>query len=542
MSQLLQSLDLGKNLQTLLVWYNKYLSKYTDTRVKRITIGFSIAILLLCRKVYHITVPPKNLRHIPHIKFIDTVKSFAINKLSTSDNFKQINSSIVRDSNGIYVSWDREGWMVTVANPEAVKQVFMKSDIFPKLDVDNFPGSLGSRFISSSNILQVNGQEWKKHRKLANPAFHRSMPVKFFGEKSQELFNYLNKENPGDSFIVDVGNIMERVTLDVIGMAGFGFNFSSLLDKNSEWKQIYDDVNRNVMDPMYALFPFLEQKFLWLFPKRQQAHKTLDKFLGMLNGIVEHKRQVLKNNIDNNVEEAEKDLLTLMIESELRGEGVLTNEELMADLGVFFVAGHDTTSFALSAVIYYLAKYPDIQEKARQEINNVLCPDGEPKEDILVTAEQTKQFIYLNQVIKETLRIAGSVVMLAVPRRTTEDVMLSGTLIPKNTLVSVNIYDLHHNPDVWTNPETFDPDRFSPGAEADQKVGTGLAWVPFANGSRVCIGQNFSLMEQRVILSGLLRRYHWNLPNGSLHKEELITGNSFIMSAKKLDIEFHKRF
>ncbi|KAI8093087.1 cytochrome P-450 cyp509A1 [Halteromyces radiatus] len=541
MLQLFQSLDLDNKLQILLTWYNQYLSQYTNTRGKRITIGVAAVGLLLWHKIYQITTPPKNLRHIPHISFLDFVRSFVINKLSISDNFQQLHLSLVRDNNGIYAHFDRFGWVVSVANPEAVKQILMKSDMFPKIE-KKFNGSFITRFFGHSNILQVNGQEWKKHRKLANPAFHRSMPVKFFGEKSQELFNYLNKENPGDSFIVDVGNIMERVTLDVIGMAGFGFNFNSVLDKNSEWKQIYDDVSLGVRDPLYLLFPFLEQKLLWFFPKRQQVHKTLDKFLGMLNGIVEHKRRVLRENVDNGVEEAEKDLLTLMIESELRGEGVLTNDELMGDLAIFFAAGHDTTSFALSAAVYYMAKHPDIQEKARQEVNNVLCPDGEPKEDILITAEQTKELVYLNQVIKETLRIAGSVVRLVHPRVVTEDIVLSGVPIPKNSLVNVSIYDLHHNPSVWDNPEAFDPERFAPGGESDRKSGNGFSWTPFSNGSRVCIGQNFSLMEQRVILAGLLRRYTWKLPNNSPHTDKLITGNNIIMTIKNLNIEFHKRF
>ncbi|KAI8093088.1 cytochrome P-450 cyp509A1 [Halteromyces radiatus] len=444
---------------------------------------------------------------------------------------------MIRNNNGVYVRWDRNGWVVSVANPEAVKQLFMKSDIFPKIDMNGFDGTLFNRFVGTSNILLVNGQDWKKHRKLANPAFHRSMPVKLFGEAAHNLFTYLNKEYPSDSFSVDFGYLMECLTLDIIGLAGFGFSFNAVTDKDSEWKKVYDENTRNLRDPMYALFPILEQKFLWLFPKRQQAHKTLDKFLGMLSGIVEHKRRVLRENVDNGVEEAEKDLLTLMLESELRGEGVLTNDELMGDLGIFFVAGHDTTAFALTAAVYYLAKHPDIQEKARQEVNNVLCPDGEPKEDILVTAEQTKEFVYLNQIIKEVLRLNGSVVTLVTPRRATEDVIISGVMIPKNTLVNVNIYDLHHNPDVWTNPEMFNPDRFAPGAEADQKIGAGLSC-----GSRVCIGQNFSLMEQRVILAGLLRRYTWNLPSNSPHADKIITGNSLIMSAKKLNIEFHKRF
>lgn len=113
-----------------------------------------------------------------------------------------------------------------------------------------------------------------------------------------------------------------------------------MADKNSPWKQVYDTVMNGHRNPLFHFFPILEKRFLWLFPERRQVHATLTKFLGMLQDVIEHKRQVLKDkdaNLESGDDDAEKDLLTLMIESELRGEGVLTNKELLNDIGVFFV-------------------------------------------------------------------------------------------------------------------------------------------------------------------------------------------------------------
>ncbi|SAL96577.1 hypothetical protein [Absidia glauca] len=512
-------------------WYARYLEKYTNTKVKRFTIAVAIALAFVCRSIYRRTTPPKHLRHIPHVSFLDFVNHFMIRKLPTSDAFKNLNRPHVKSNESMYLRWDRNGWVVHVSNPDSVKQVFMKSDIFPKMDTNHFEGAFFNQFVGTSNILLLNGPEWKKHRKLANPAFHRSMPVKLFGESARDLFAMLDKDNEGSNFTLDFGHLMERYTLDVIGRAGFGFNFNSVTDENSEWKKVYDEVTVSLRKPLFALFPILDQKFLWMFPKRQEEVRTLNKFKDMLRGVIDHKRQVLKENGNGSDDDAEKDLLTLMIESENRGEGILSDDELMGDIAIFFIAGHDTTAFALSAAIYYLAKHPEIQEKARQEVNSILCPDGDEKRDVLPTVEQTKEFVYLNQVIKETLRINGSVVALITPRRTTADVTLSNVFIPKDTLVNVNIYDLHHNPNVWDEPETFNPDRFAAGAEADQKAGGGMSWVPFAN-----------LAEQRVVLATLLRHYTWNLPENSPHSKELITGNSLIMFAKNLQIQFHKRF
>jgi cytochrome P450 len=131
--------------------------------------------------------------------------------------------------------------------------------------------------------------------------------------------------------------LLFRYTLDVIGRAGFGFNFNSVTDENSEWKKVYDEVTVSFRKPLFILFPILDQKFRWLFPTRLQEYRNLNKFMDMLRGVIDHKRRVLKESIEGNGDDAEKDLLTLMLESENRGEGILTDDELMGDLGIFFI-------------------------------------------------------------------------------------------------------------------------------------------------------------------------------------------------------------
>lgn len=89
-------------------------------------------------------------------------------------------------------------------------------------------------------------------------------------------------------------------------------------------------------------------------------------------------------------------------------------------------------------------------------------------------------------------------------RVATEDTVISGTFIPKGTHVGLTVYELHHNPKVWKDPDTFDPERFAPGAEADQISGT--AWAPFGGGFRACAGMKSSMTQQRVFLS-MLRKF-----------------------------------
>lgn len=164
----------------------------------------------------------------------------------------------------------------------------------------------------------------------------------------------------------------------------------------------------------------------------------------------------------------------------------------------------------------YIFQQQDIQEKARQEAIRVF---GDDPVDILPTVEQTKELDYINMVIKEVsrlmlitypkqhiltgisqnLRINGPAISV-VARYAAEDTELGGVFIPKGTRMVLDIYGLHHNPKVWKDPSKFDPDRFLPGGEAEQLARQGMAWIPFSNGARQCIGMNFSLAEQRVLL------------------------------------------
>ncbi|KAF7723462.1 cytochrome P450-dit2 [Apophysomyces ossiformis] len=367
------------------------------------------------------------------------------------------------------------------------------------------------------------------------------MPVKVFGGLTQQLFKTLEKEGTSN---VDICNLMERFTLDAIGQAGFDFDFRALSDNhNSPWVRTYNDIKTGLRDPLFFFFPVLDQYFLWLFPNRRQIHRQVDKFNNMTDSVIHHKREILESQRANNIEDHEKDLLTLMLETEIDGEK-MTNEELKSNLNIFFLAGHDTTANALSFAIYYLAIHKDIQEKARQEAMKIL---GDEPKDVIPTIEQTKALTYINMIMKEVrmilvnMRLVGPVTSL-LPRRTAEDVELAGTFVPKGTTLTVDIYALHHNPFVWRNPEKFDPERFAPGGEAEQLAGEGMTWLPFSNGGRQCIGMNFSLVEQRVLLSMLLRKYTWELPKDSIHRHQLVTKNIGIISGDRLNIDFKERY
>ena len=121
----------------------------------------------------------------------------------------------------------------------------------------------------------------------------------------------------------------------------------------------------------------------------------------------------------------------------------------------------------------------------------------------------------------------------------------------------LNVFDLHNSSKVWNNPRVFNPERFAPRGEAEK--GSGLQWVPFSNGSRQCIGMNFSMTEQKVLLpmlcmynyifqsiwyadTHLVRKFEWKLPEDSIHKESLITEGLILSNPKDLKITFNRRY
>lgn len=129
--------------------------------------------------------------------------------------------------------------------------------------------------------------------------------------------------------------------MDVIGLAAFGYDFEALDNPVNHKVQTYNDINHGTRDPIYFFFPFLEQKFLWALPKRRELHRKMDDMNAIFNSIIEHKRLTLAST-KVKTEDAEKDLLTLMLEANVEATDPkhrLSDSELRDDLAVFFLAG-----------------------------------------------------------------------------------------------------------------------------------------------------------------------------------------------------------
>ncbi|KAG2187289.1 hypothetical protein INT44_004974 [Umbelopsis vinacea] len=532
--------DVDKQLEKLGSFYIHHILPYIKRRSPLTFITAAVA-AFFSYQVYNAIQVPKNLRHIPAVSYWKFMKSALSGEGVDVRAQNVILPVLAKSPNGMYLRPNRLGWTIGVANPAAMKTLFLRTSEFPKHSgFTKYRHSLTTRFGGANNIVVLNGGVWKKHRMIANPVFHRSMPVKLFGRLCEKMMTRFEMEGDGLEN-VDVPMFLQRFTLDVIGLAAFDYDFEALDKPDNEKVENYNILMEGIKNPLFFLFPILEKRFLWAFPGRRRLHRKMDAMDELFYSIIDNKRQTLANK-KGLVEDSEKDLLTLMLEANEENDDTqhqLSDLELRDDLAVFFLAGHDTTSNALSFAMYHLAVNPHIQEKAREEAIDIL---GDGEETVYPTAAECSEMKYIYMIMKETLRMEPPA-QNTVPRASTEDIDLAGTFVPKGSTLSAEIFVMHHDPSLWKDPETFIPERFAPGGESELKAGQGLSWTPFGSGSRQCIGMNFSLAEQKVLLAMMLRKYTWELPENTINKDRLvIDGSMGIISPKDLHLKFKKRF
>ncbi|XP_049792008.1 cytochrome P450 4C1-like isoform X3 [Schistocerca nitens] len=189
--------------------------------------------------------------------------------------------------------------------------------------------------------------------------------------------------------------------------------------------------------------------------------------------------------------------LDLLLDASEDGQK-LDDQELQEEVDTFMFEGHDTTSVAMSWVLVLLGHHPDIQEKIFAEQNDIFQDDPKRRP----TAHDLNNMKYLEMVIKEALRLYPSVP--GVSRRVTKEIEVGGYTVPEGCTIFLNIRQTHRDPDQWPNPECFDPDNFLPDRMQGRHP---YAYVPFSAGPRNCIGQKFAILEEKAVLSYVLRNF-----------------------------------
>jgi cytochrome P450 len=194
------------------------------------------------------------------------------------------------------------------------------------------------------------------------------------------------------------------------------------------------------------------------------------------------------------------------------GEG-MSNQQLRDEVMTIFIAGNETSSNALTWILYLLSQNPEAEQKMLDEI------DAKFNSGVELNYKTVGEFHYVRQVIEESMRMYPPV--WTVGRRNLEEDELGGYRIEKNTNVLIPIIYLHHSERFWEEPETFRPERFAP--ELRNNIDR-FVYFPFGGGPRVCIGNNFAMLEMEIILITLYREFTFRLKEGfKIEPEPLVT-------------------
>ena len=387
-------------------------------------------------------------------------------------------------------------------------------------EVREFPKSeLLHRLLSpllGESIFTTNGEVWHKQRELLKPSFELTRISKVFNLMSEAVADLMRRfEKYPDNSYIEVDEMMTFVTADVI----FRTIMSSKLDE-VQGRQILEAFatfqEESVRTAMRGMFYFPKWlSYLLGDRKRAKAGELIRKALS----------DIIKPRYEANLEKSDyEDILSsLLLVVDAKTNQRFSFEEILDQVAMLFLAGHETTASSLTWTLYLLSLYPEEQERAYNEICEILQDSKEIK------IAHLRQFKFLTNVFKESLRLYPPVGFFA--REAKKDTQVRDKLIKQGSGVVIAPWLIHRHELFWQNPHGFDPSRF----EREYKK---EAYLPFGMGERICIGQGFAMQEAILILANILKTYKLELKEGFVPD---VVGRLTIRSLNGMSIKFSKR-
>jgi cytochrome P450 family 135 len=358
----------------------------------------------------------------------------------------------------------REGTWIVLSNPEHIKQVFTGD---PRI----FHAGEGNRILlpilGEHSLLLLDEHAHMEQRKLLLPPLHGQRMQRYRELMAEIAANEIERWPSGEPYALRPR--MQAITLEIILRAVFGLEQGERLETlRVELRRLLDTLTR----PAIFLFPLLlGPERLAHFGPFQRLHEQVDALI--YAEIAERRRA---QDLDRR-----EDILSLLLLARHEDRSPMTDREIRDELLTLLVAGHETTATALAWAVERLTRHPDKLARLAEEVRA-----GERE--------------YLEAVVTETLRLRPVISLVA--RYLREPVEIGGWRLPAGVTVAPSIYLVHRRPDVYPNPERFEPERF-----VDASPGT-YTWIPFGGGIRRCIGGSFAHFEMQVVLAELVGRRH----------------------------------
>ena len=348
-------------------------------------------------------------------------------------------------------------------------------------------------------LATSSGPSWLQHRRLMQPAFHRSRLAALGTLMTEAIRDMLTgwqtaaeQEQP-----LEVGQEMLRLTLRILGQALFRVDLS---DETDAIGQAFTELLTLLGEYVYLPFPPLNVPT----PRNRRMQAGLRSLNAVVQRLIEEHRKPQK---------AQHDLLSLLLEAlDAESRHGLSDRQVRDEVFTLLFAGHETTANALTWALYLLSHHPAVQQRLQAEVDTVLA--GQTP-----TVEHLGALPYTRMVLEETLRLypPGA----TIPRRAIASDHIGGFAIPTNSLVFLTPYITHRHPDFWERPEVFDPERFTPERVAARHR---YAYFPFGGGPHLCISQHFALMEAQLALAMIAQRYQLRLvPGQRIEPQVMVT-------------------
>uniref|UniRef100_G1NLG1 Cytochrome P450 family 4 subfamily F member 8 n=1 Tax=Meleagris gallopavo TaxID=9103 RepID=G1NLG1_MELGA len=411
------------------------------------------------------------LRHFPLPPWRNWLLGHTGMARNTEEGLQDVDKVVAQYRHGCL--WWVSPWLpvLRLFHPDTLRPVLMASAFIAPKD-KLFYGFLKPWL--GDGLLLSRGDKWARHRRLLTPAFHFDI-----------LKSYISIFNSS----TDIMHTKWRAAAKAAG----------------------GPVGRNMLEDLSLLTLDTLQKCIFSHDSHCQEQRTDGRRFAracatvhsFTANVVQRRRQEL-NSLGHQAwlkgnQGRSMDFIDLLLLTKDEDGNTLSDEDISAEADTFMFEGHDTTASGLAWLLYNLAHHPHYQEQCRQEVHELL--KGRDVEEI--EWEDLSLLPFTTMCIKESLRLHPPVT--AVFRRCTEDIaMRDGRVIPKGVICMMSIYGTHHNPDIWPEPQVYNPMRFSPENSQGRSP---LAFIPFSAGPRNCIGQSFAMAELKVVAALTLARF-----------------------------------
>lgn len=366
-------------------------------------------------------------------------------------------------------------------------------------------------------LLNEGNGIWRRQRQRAQPAFGMKQLAQ--PERLETILEYAEEMLTGweHGETIDIRSETVRLTIKIIVDLMFGVEIDDATVRSIQQQLNTIGDSQSGSDIRQLVLPD------WLYRTDPQFRGALDGLRGIVDDIISERQRTGpagRMSDDNRV-----DFLSVMLDAHER-ETEVDDTFLRDEAMTILLAGHDTTSLAITYAIYLIAQHPDIATRLREEANTASA-------DSVLTFSDVRGLEYTNRVLKEAMRLYPPVPI--VPREPQIDVRLNGYRIPAGSLLVMSQWVVQRDPRWYDEPETFDPSRWRPDRS---KMRPKYAYFPFGAGPRVCIGKPIAELEAKLIISAIVGRYDLDLAmDESLEVEPNVT----LLPTSPVEVSVHER-